>query len=893
MLNEIIAQDIQFAQAHLEELPENARHGLTLDTLRQFGCGFFPNWTSPKSRADGKDFPESPRLIIPTNDAHYYAVDLGSTSARVTAGKIAVFNARAIDASKTIIAVRNPLDVMAIAQAVPSVPAVAFTGHNGADLLVDALKGGKYTVAILADFFNADKDAALCKRLQSLGIRAAVRPTDGKDLNPIEILENQGAEELARAINERVLADSIAILENTIPNIPNNQTDVLARARARVRARVSPDENGVFEENFSESKNGFPDEKISGLGDDDSGKKKFESVDGDSSPSKKIVDIRSKNAPKTRSAPRGSTLKPSPIPKPVKPQSTAEAIENCPINYMIPDGFALDTYGVYFQSTRICSTPIVITKNFTTEGRGGESIELAFYRVTTNRWYRFVVDKGTIADGRKILALAEFGVTITANTSKLLCDFLMNSLDWLGNDKLIPEWRSFNQPGWNAAFTEFHYPTGGADYVVRRAGFNYAEIFAEVGDRKDWILWFTHGMHYFDPPNKMFKAASRAVFGIAVGAPFVHRAGLPNIQTHIVGKSGIGKSALPKLAASVFGRPVTGSLVRTFSGTAKNHLEIAAAFNDFPVVLDELEAVAPSAEPALSKMVYDYSLGVGNQAQRRDGTAREAFHFSGCRISTGERPLVEANSKRGMHKRVLTLELNSLYLDGIAELIHEATERNYGLYGRDWIAYGDAHFSEFMKTFDEVQTEVRSNGFYFDCSYHKLDLDPTNCKALLFGLVMFHAFIDFLLEKGAAVRDDIPLAELYMAAGVIAQALPTARDIDDSPRALAALQSYIHGHISNFVVEEDTSDGSVRDVPAEAYEVFGKIFVNGEVAILPHKLNQIVNELGFASSDKLIRDWNDEGLLRCQAPRLQFKTRISGRAAWTIRFKAGVLIQKS
>ena len=36
----LIKFDIAQAQAHLDELPENQRRGLTLETLRHFGCGY-------------------------------------------------------------------------------------------------------------------------------------------------------------------------------------------------------------------------------------------------------------------------------------------------------------------------------------------------------------------------------------------------------------------------------------------------------------------------------------------------------------------------------------------------------------------------------------------------------------------------------------------------------------------------------------------------------------------------------------------------------------------------------------------------------------------------------------------------------------------------------------
>ena len=48
----LIKLDIAQAQAHLDDLPEKQRRGLTLETLRHFGCGYLPDWILTKSRAE-------------------------------------------------------------------------------------------------------------------------------------------------------------------------------------------------------------------------------------------------------------------------------------------------------------------------------------------------------------------------------------------------------------------------------------------------------------------------------------------------------------------------------------------------------------------------------------------------------------------------------------------------------------------------------------------------------------------------------------------------------------------------------------------------------------------------------------------------------------------------
>lgn len=68
----LIHEDIAAAQKKLVKIPDACRRGLSLETLKIFGCGYLPDWTSTKSRIKGSHPTTTPRLIIPTPN-HYLA----------------------------------------------------------------------------------------------------------------------------------------------------------------------------------------------------------------------------------------------------------------------------------------------------------------------------------------------------------------------------------------------------------------------------------------------------------------------------------------------------------------------------------------------------------------------------------------------------------------------------------------------------------------------------------------------------------------------------------------------------------------------------------------------------------------------------------------------------
>ena len=237
---ELIHADILAAQANLRDLPEGARRGLKLETLKEFGCGFIGNWTSPKSRIAGTYSTPTPRLIIPTAN-HYLArltVPLENFSEsqrqhinpKAHAGKKELFNVAAIDdaisgkLSWRIIAVEGEIDAMSIWQATSGVVCtVACGGASSYKLIVSEIEkrvnlgGGIKTakskeieVVILFDDDEAGHNNAekLKQELLNLGVPAATYyfPADeSKKLDANQILQDEGALFLVDTVYNKVL----------------------------------------------------------------------------------------------------------------------------------------------------------------------------------------------------------------------------------------------------------------------------------------------------------------------------------------------------------------------------------------------------------------------------------------------------------------------------------------------------------------------------------------------------------------------------------------------------------------------------------------------------------------------------------------------------------------
>lgn len=215
-LIQLLREDIKFAQEHLEELPKKARRGLTIETLRHFGCGYIKDWTSAYSRLDGKFATPTPRLIIPSGD-HYLArltVPLENFDEKTqkyiqTKQHMGAKFPFAFDSiSNTVpmnIIVEGEIDAMSIWQVMHGIlPVIATSGATNYKKFIELLKEkfpeDKPKFLVLFDSDSTGKDAApkLTKTLLEAGFPAVYHFLSDEEskVDANDILREQGSDTL-------------------------------------------------------------------------------------------------------------------------------------------------------------------------------------------------------------------------------------------------------------------------------------------------------------------------------------------------------------------------------------------------------------------------------------------------------------------------------------------------------------------------------------------------------------------------------------------------------------------------------------------------------------------------------------------------------------------------
>ena len=584
------------------------------------------------------------------------------------------------------------------------------------------------------------------------------------------------------------------------------------------------------------------------------------------------------------------------IEKTLRATSTKAIFADCPIDLLLPypSKFLFTTEGIKrwtkdYGYVTCCHTPVVITKRFLLQTNKIQ-YEVAFLN-HADKWRSVTVDADVLADNRKIVQLANYGVGITSIDAKYLSAFLMELINFQGNKFTISTVDKHSKIGWlDDDCTKFisPYDDQNADYIVERNNYNYSKIFATKGDCHKWISEFT---------NKFSdNTVAKFIFGAALLAPLVKPLNLMNVWLHIHGPSSSGKTAIVKAAVSLYGNPATkNGLGRTLDASKAYFMSVVEGLNCFPILFDELESLPNKFKNEnIQSLIYNFTGGTSGQRGTRNGEERELKTFNNVIITTGEQPISTDNSKRGAVKRLIEMRFSQSLDEQIARYIHIFFEKNYGHFGQKWIDYVVKNISTLQVNFDGLLAKVFNTSpddsqLEKDFKKSLNNYDATNLKVVLASLFAFKHFINDVLMKESASDATANLNATYEKLDEILQTdlqkiiefLPTMTQLDETERAKDSLTDFVNGHPKNFA--KQTANG--EELAAEGYETYGKKYLNGDVAFFKTSLTKILEkELSFSSCNKLIAEWKDRGYIQLSADgRTKTTARIGGNSKPVIK----------
>lgn len=513
----------------------------------------------------------------------------------------------------------------------------------------------------------------------------------------------------------------------------------------------------------------------------------------------------------------------------VETESMTE-FEGQPIELSCGTLWVADEYGIStdgrFGEEIACNHPLTIVQRLVNIDTGVEKLVLAYRK--GKQWRQFIADKKTLASHNAILDLANVGIAVNSENSRLLVRYL-HDLESYNYDR-IPEKNSVSRLGWieDEGFSPY------VDNLVFDGDASFKNYFNSVREKGKFDQWL--GITR-EVRNKSIYA--RIILAASLSSVLVQPLGALPFFVHLWGGTESGKTVALMLGASVWANPAMGQYIHTFNSTAVGREKSAGFVNSLPLVLDELQIIQDKKQ--FDKDIYMLSEGIGRTRGNRSGGVDRVPSWSNCILTSGEMPITNSNSGGGAVNRIIEIECKDRIFDNPREVANMCRQ-NYGFAGKEFVKL--LHDPSVVSVAKEMYTK-------FSADLSKGDTTEKQVMAAALILTADHLATEHIFMDGE------PLT-----IGPIQDFLKTRASVDVNERAYEYICEYVVQNKAKFSGE------------SEVNEVCGKI-QDAEIAIIRRAFVQICDEAGF-NSQSLLSWLKQKELLNFNGKGFTRPTRING-----------------
>lgn len=487
--------------------------------------------------------------------------------------------------------------------------------------------------------------------------------------------------------------------------------------------------------------------------------------------------------------------------------------EKAPIRKMEAPGYYKDSKGhirVKEKNTLVTTTllqPIAILKNYET---GEELVKCAF--LSREKWSTFIINREVIVNNGKITRLANKGIDVTSDSSKLLVGFIRDLL----NNNELEEVQSTSKMGWHEG--DF-LPYGKS--IEFDGEESFSEAFKSLHSKGDYEKWYDeiHKCRDNNVPLKLIMAASFA-------SPLLYLLGRQSFATLLWGKSGGKKTVAGRIAMSIWGDSREGKLMFSMNNTTNFYFRTAEFFNHLPVFFDEFQTFVKQGGN-MDKLIMSLTEGIDRGKADIDGGIQRSKTWKNIFLFTGEQSISDINSGGGTLNRLIEIYITKdVVEDGIKTC--DVLNENYGHAGKIYIDYiKQIPIEKLREMFLEKLQNIK-------------DLNITEEKQAINMAMLLLA--DDLACK-CVFKEEYPLK-----VEETIQYMFTKNEIDNSERAYQDFLDFCDMNKSKFNPEN------------QKFAEFWGTIDEFEISIITKKFRNVIKEAGF-NPTKILREWEEKGLV--------------------------------
>jgi len=492
-----------------------------------------------------------------------------------------------------------------------------------------------------------------------------------------------------------------------------------------------------------------------------------------------------------------------------------------------PDSFRVTDIGINHIKftengpivTRACGCPAIVSARLFNADTETESLRISYKHM--GRWRDIVIPRSMAVDSRRVIGLADKGISVSSEGAKYLAKYFD---DYLFCNPGIPVQKAVSRFGWRNQ--EFVFPglSPEIEIDVDDIGSKHAlKGFSTAGDPSEWVNVANTVRNY--SPNARF------ILSASFATPLLKLLSQRNFIVHNHGNSQEGKTAMLWMAMSIWGDP--NVITCSFDGTTTALERRASLFSDLPLGINEREVLSQLKKQDISATLYMLAEGKGKGRGGKVGL-QELNTWRTIVLTTGEGPLTNASSMDGLMTRTIELEGGPLAGNkDLARYLYAFLPNFHGHAGLVFMhALMGAQMGEIIDYYRQTQGWLRQ---YFG---DKIDshLDALAC-------VMTADYYSSIWVFG--MDSSVAGGEVVAMGTAIAEKLIRMVDASESERAWVEFIDWVgenHERLGSYgATKIGTKDGT-------------NIYV----------IRRVVDEFlsKYSSSQKIIRAWADQGKIR-------------------------------
>lgn len=387
----------------------------------------------------------------------------------------------------------------------------------------------------------------------------------------------------------------------------------------------------------------------------------------------------------------------------------------------------------------ICPHPIIPIRILRNIETGRYKVEIVFY--WRGQVQTIFVNREILASPAKILELAAYAVIIKARTAPLLCEYFADMETY--NPDVLREFASTGKLGWVKHKNDYYFIPYDREIIFDSES-EYKSLYSSIHTRGSSAKWYSCIGEIRKKKHPAFLINLAACFASVLAIPCDT---LPFIVS-LWGRTGIGKSVILKICASIWADPDEGKFISDPKATATAMEARLNALNALPMLMDDMAQIAKRGDD-YSELIYKWCAKQGKSRSNKNLGLNPSTTWCNCTLTNGERPIVDDFTQGGAINRVIDIECNDTLFDGEeGKDTIKVVKKNYGFAGEDFInEIKRIGFEEINKLYGEYYNIIRATA-----KEQGVEKEDKQAMAMALILVADHLTEKHLFKDGITIN---------------------------------------------------------------------------------------------------------------------------------------------